>query len=462
MNNMTQAVHSQYIDTEITAESGLELLTNDEIQRLSAHTTGNDYELLKKCTLAVLNSTNITDDISFIQQQFDHFNIEVMQLNKGVKLKIKNAPSGAFVDGVMIQGLKEQVFSVLRDVVFLKQELETNSRIDFNSSSGCTNAIFHILRNAKALKPGVDPNMVVCWGGHAIPHHEYEYTKEVGYRLGLRGHDIITGCGIGAMKGPMKGALVGHSKQRITKGRYIGITEPGIIAAESPNPIVNELIVMPDIEKRLETFVRMGHSFVVFPGGVGTAEEILYILGILLHPQNQNIPFPLIFTGPTESADYFKRIDQFIGKTLGPEAQSKYQIIIDDPVKVAKRVQSGVTEVREYRKKVQDAYHFNWQLHIDWDFQESFDPTHQNMASLNLHPEQPLHLLAANLRKAFSGIVAGNVKEKGIAEVKKHGPYQLDGNPGIMDELDALLKAFVEQKRMKLDYKGYVPCYQLR
>lgn len=154
MNNMTQAVHSQYIDTEITAESGLELLTNDEIQRLSAHTTGNDYELLKKCTLAVLNSTNITDDISFIQQQFDHFNIEVMQLNKGVKLKIKNAPSGAFVDGVMIQGLKEQVFSVLRDVVFLKQELETNSRIDFNSSSGCTNAIFHILRNAKALKPG--------------------------------------------------------------------------------------------------------------------------------------------------------------------------------------------------------------------------------------------------------------------------------------------------------------------
>ena len=29
---------------------------------------------------------------------------------------------------------------------------------------------------------------------------------------------------------------------------------------------------MPDMEKRLEAFVRIGHGIVVFPGGVGTAE----------------------------------------------------------------------------------------------------------------------------------------------------------------------------------------------
>ena len=105
-------------------------------------------------------------------------------------------------------------------------------------------------------------------------------------------------------------------------GRYIGITEPGIIAAESPNPIVNDLVILPDIEKRLEAFVRVGHGIVVFPGGVGTAEEILYLLGILLHPDNADLPFPLIFTGPQSAADYFKQIDAFIGLTLGPEAQS--------------------------------------------------------------------------------------------------------------------------------------------
>ena len=39
-----------------------------------------------------------------------------------------------------------------------------------------------------------------------LSRDEYEYTKLVGYELGLRGLDICTGCGPGAMKGPMKGA----------------------------------------------------------------------------------------------------------------------------------------------------------------------------------------------------------------------------------------------------------------
>ena len=82
------------------------------------------------------------------------------------------------------------------------------------------------------------------------------------------------------------------------------MTEPGIIAAEPPNAIVNQLVIMPDIEKRLEAFVRLAHGVVVFPGGVGTAEEILYLLGILLQEQNARLPFPLILTGPTASAPY--------------------------------------------------------------------------------------------------------------------------------------------------------------
>ena len=106
----------------------------------------------------------------------------------------------------------------------------------------------------------------------------------------------------------MKGATIGHAKQRISTGRYMGITEPGIIAAESPNPIVNSLVIMPDIEKRLEAFVRLGHGIVVFPGGVGTAEEILYLLGILLHPDNKHQPMPMIMTGPKSAEPYFGKL----------------------------------------------------------------------------------------------------------------------------------------------------------
>lgn len=46
----------------------------------------------------------------------------------------------------------------------------------------------------------------------------------------------------------MKGAAVGHAQQRYKDSRFIGMTEPSIIAAEPPNPLVNELIIMPDIE----------------------------------------------------------------------------------------------------------------------------------------------------------------------------------------------------------------------
>lgn len=50
----------------------------------------------------------------------------------------------------------------------------------------------------------------------------------------------------------MKGAAVGHAQQRYKEGRFIGMTEPSIIAAEPPNPLVNELIIMPDIENVLK------------------------------------------------------------------------------------------------------------------------------------------------------------------------------------------------------------------
>ena len=100
-------------------------------------------------------------------------------------------------------------------------------------------------------------------------------------------------------------------------GATLGLTEPTIIAAESPNAIVNELVILPDMEKRLEAFIRVAHAIVVFPGGVGTAEEILYLLGILLDERNAQVRVPVIFTGPAGSEAYFRMLDDFIGLTLG-------------------------------------------------------------------------------------------------------------------------------------------------
>ncbi len=239
--------------------------------------------------------------------------------------------------------------------------------------------MFHILRNARVLDYKSKPNLVVCWGGHSIGRDEYEYTKKVGYELGLRGLDVCTGCGPGAMKGPMKGATIGHAKQRIVDGRYIGLTEPGIIAAESPNPIVNQLVIMPDIEKRLEAFVRLAHGIVVFPGGVGTAEEILYLLGILLDPANAEQPLPVVLTGPRASAAYFEQIEHFIADTLGTQAAARLHVIVDDPAEVARFMVRGMQSVARVSALALDAYNFNWLLRIQPEFQLPFEVTHESM-----------------------------------------------------------------------------------
>jgi predicted Rossmann-fold nucleotide-binding protein len=451
----------EVIDTEIAPEGRLEVLSKAEVARLWDTSHSGLYQLFRNCALAVLNCGSGLDDGKELLERYKSFDISIIQRERGIKLFVKGAPASAFVDGVMIKGIQEHLFAVLRDILFIDGEVLKNSQIDLNTTEGITDAVFHILRNANILQPQINPNLVVCWGGHSISGIEYDYTKEVGYQLGLRGLDICTGCGPGAMKGPMKGATIAHAKQRIPRGRYLGLSEPGIIAAEAPNPIVNDLVILPDIEKRLEAFVRVAHSIIVFPGGAGTAEEILYLLGILLHPENENLPFPVVFTGPASAAAYFEQIDQFIAATLGEKARSKYQIIIDDPVKVAKVMQEGIKEVRAFRKSNGDAYYFNWMLKIDEEFQRPFLPTHENMRSLALHKNQEPHLLAANLRRAFSGVVAGNVKDQGIRAIEKHGHFEIVGDAEIMHSMDALLHSFVTQSRMKLPGKAYIPCYKV-
>jgi predicted Rossmann-fold nucleotide-binding protein len=451
----------EFVDARVGPRGSLENLSQAEIDKLLDSGQGGLYPLFRKCALAVLNSGADTDNAKEIFHRYRDFEVEILRHAWGIKLEIHNAPAAAFVDGQMIRGIKEHLFAVLRDVVFISNEIIDSGSFDLRDSRSITNAVFHVLRNARVLDFKARPNLVVCWGGHSIGTDEYQYSKRVGYELGLRGLDVCTGCGPGAMKGPMKGATIGHAKQRIEHGRYIGITEPGIIAAEPPNPIVNQLVIMPDIEKRLEAFVRLAHGIVVYPGGAGTAEEILYLAGILLDPANREQPFPVVLTGPRESAGYFEHISHFITRTLGDQALRRFTTIIDDPAEVGRHMVRSMETVREFRRHNNDSYNYNWLLSIQPEFQRPFEVTHESMRALELRRGQPAHQLAANLRRAFSGIVTGNVKENGIAAIERDGPYELSGDVSIMNPLDELLAAFVAQRRMKLPGTEYRPVYRL-
>lgn len=444
----------------IAPRGSMSLLSQLEINRLKQSNDEVLYQLFRNCCLAVLNAGSTTDSSAEIFEKYHDFDVNVLRCERGVMLELINPPADAFVDGRLIVGMQELVEAVLRDILYTGERYNAQT-LDSADTHTLTHVVFDILRNAQVVQPSLDPNVIVCWGGHSISEVEYKYTKEVGYQLGLRGLNICTGCGPGAMKGPMKGATIGHAKQRITDVRYIGLTEPGIIAAEPPNPIVNELVIMPDIEKRLEAFVRCAHGIVIFPGGAGTAEELLYILGILMHPNNARQVYPIVLTGPEGSRGYFEAIDDFIIATLGEEARKLYEIIIADPVSVARKMTQGAAAVKEYRRETGDSYCFNWTLFIEEAFQRPFVPNHDNVRNLNLHYNQEPQALAANLRRAFSAIVAGNVKDDGIRAIRQHGVFEIHGDSSLMKKLDVLLQAFVDQGRMKLPGSVYHPCYRV-
>jgi len=446
------------ITIPLESEGIMTTLSRLEIEALLGVSRTAVYETFRRCCLAVLTSGNDeTHNVPQTLKTYEDFSVSLHPRNGGIELDLVNPPHNAFVDGAIIEGIRENLYAVLRDVLFVENEIFGDPRFDFGNTEHVTAAVFQILRNANVLRPRTCSRLVVCWGGHSIARREYEYTKQVGYQLGLRGLDICTGCGPGAMKGPMKGAAIGHSKQRNKQGRYVGISEPGIIAAESPNPIVNQLVIMPDIEKRLEAFLRLGHAFVVFPGGVGTAEEVLYVLGILLHPKNAARQIPLFLTGAKETEHYFHSLDRFIGATLGAQAQSKYRIVIGDPEAVARAVYAAVREADAKRLESNDATFFNWRAHIDGQLQRPFEPTHANVRALDLRLAQPTHELAAALRCVFSAIVAGNIKDAGIREVAAHGPLSITGPSEIIEPLERLLAEFVEAGRMTVQASYEAP-----
>ena len=83
------------------------------------------------------------------------------------------------------------------------------------------------------------------------------------------------------------------------------------------------------------------------------------------------------------------------------------------------------------------------------------------MSELNISYDLTTAELAANLRRVFSGIVAGNVKSGGIKSIREFGPFQLSGDKKIMNLMDKLLASFVSQQRMKLPGSEYIPCYNV-
>ena len=112
------------IDTQIAPEGRLDILSKSEVAKLLDSSQGGLYQIFRNCSLAGLNCGNQLDNANELLDRYRSFDISIVQRERGIKLDVKAAPATAFVDNVMIRGIHEHLFAVLRDVIFANDEID--------------------------------------------------------------------------------------------------------------------------------------------------------------------------------------------------------------------------------------------------------------------------------------------------------------------------------------------------
>ena len=115
----------------------------------------------------------------------------------------------------------------------------------------------------------------------------FQQAYELGKALSDAGYNVFTGAGPGIMEAASKGAYEGRSK---SIGLNIDLPQE-----QYTNPYLDEVITFEYFFSRKVMLVKNASACVCFPGGYGTADELMEVLTLL---QTQKMkPIPLILYG---------------------------------------------------------------------------------------------------------------------------------------------------------------------
>lgn len=127
----------------------------------------------------------------------------------------------------------------------------------------------------------------ISFYGSARIHQDdpiYTETVEIARRLGEMGFSIVTGGGPGIMEAANRGALEANA---ISVGLNIELPEPQPI-----NMYTNKTITFHHFFVRKVMLVKYATAFIIFPGGLGTLDELTEVLTLI--QTHKMKPFPVI------------------------------------------------------------------------------------------------------------------------------------------------------------------------
>lgn len=152
----------------------------------------------------------------------------------------------------------------------------------------------------------VGPAVCVFGSARTRPGHpEYEQARRVGAGIAEQGYAVITGGGPGTMEAANRGA---KDEEGLSIGLNIELPHE-----QSANPYLDIGKEFHYFFARKLMFVRYSWSFVIFPGGFGTLDEMFEVLTLI--QTNKARPHPVVLAG----GDFWQGLIDWVAERLAGE-----------------------------------------------------------------------------------------------------------------------------------------------
>ena len=178
------------------------------------------------------------------------------------------------------------------------------------------------------------PQGVTIFGSARLPQNN-KYcvaARELGQKLAMNGHAVITGGGPGIMEAANHGAYE-------YGGRSIGLNIT-LSHEQFPNPYLTDMLQFEYFFARKVMLAMSAKVYAFFPGGLGTMDELTEIT--ILMQENKMPVMPIFLFGKS----FWRPLDKFYAtkmepaKLIGPKDRKIYKMTddINDIVRAANKI----------------------------------------------------------------------------------------------------------------------------
>jgi hypothetical protein len=182
------------------------------------------------------------------------------------------------------------------------------------------------------------PVITIFGGKHAARESSYFFhAYELGKYLAQRHISVITGGGPGVMEAALCGALTEKSASAHVLG--IGVSH---VDEEFHPSCKSKTVFVRDFAARKWLLIHYSIAFVVFPGGIGTVDELFEVLNLIKTKKIK--PAPVIVVGSSYWRPLLQLLDSAIKEGFILEKYRSLITVVDTNEQI-------ITILEEYLKK---------------------------------------------------------------------------------------------------------------